>query len=169
MTFAEINGKQVQVESLDGIMQIRLDFEDSEVTLESDSELRDMAQLISGGGDRAPVLRRDGSTLQVIQHGRYRSSFVLRLPVSGSPPIKGSHAKGDLTFDRINADVTLQHGVGNVRVERGNGEFSLDNGKGDVAVRDRTGALALRVGFGNINVQRCVGSLTINTGKGDIQ
>lgn len=169
MTFAEINGKQVQVESLEGVMKIVLDCEDVELTLESDSELRAMAQLISTGGDRAPVLRRDGAVLQVNQHGRYRNTATLRLPVSGSPPLSGSHAKGDLTIERINAEVALQHGVGNVRVERGSGDLSLDNGKGDVAVRDRTGMLGLRVGSGNVNVQRCVGGLTINTGKGDIQ
>ena len=108
-----------------------------------------MAQLISGGGDRAPVLRRDGTVLQVNQHGRDRSNATLRLPVANTPPVRGSIAKGDLTIERVNAEVSLQHGVGNVRVERGGGDLSLENGKGDVSVRDRVGMLTLRVGSGN--------------------
>ncbi|RIK43424.1 MAG: hypothetical protein DCC58_09605 [Chloroflexi bacterium] len=169
MTFAEINGKQVQVESLEGVMVIRLDCEELELTLESDTELRDMVQLISNGGDRSPTLRRDGSVLQLNQQGRYRNAAILRLPVSGAPPISGTHSKGDLVIDRVTTDITLQHGVGNIRVERGSGSLTLDNGKGDIAVRDRSGELTVRIGSGNLNLQRCNYLIVTNIGKGDLQ
>lgn len=155
--------------ALDGIERIRIDCDDLDLTVETDPSLANVIHLTVGSGTHAPSMMRDAGEIVIHQRGRYRGgTATLLLPDTGCPPISGTHEKGDLHLERVNAPVTLKHASGDVRVAGGEGDVRLDLGKGELVISAREGGLELSLGQGDVRVARCSGPTSIALGKGDI-
>ena len=168
----DVQGKQVQTESLEGIERVRLDCDDLDLSIEGDPALTGVAQLVMVGAEKPPILRREGFDLVVYQRGRYRPGdrdpAVLRLP-GACPPISGTHTKGSVWFQRVTTSITLKKESGDVQVEGGEGAVAIESGKGDVWFGGRAGAIAHRAGSGDVQLERCGGPISISLGKGDVR
>lgn len=158
--------------SLEGIGRIRIDCDEVDLAIEADPSLTAAVHLIvTGSGNAAPSLIREGDELILYQRGRFRDSGrppTLLVPEAGCPPISGVHEKGDVHIEQVAAPISFKHGAGDVRVAEGEGDISLDLGKGDLTISGRDGSQALRVGMGDVRIARCRGSLNVALGKGDV-
>lgn len=171
-TTPEPDGLPLHPGSLEGIDRIRIDCNEMDLTIEGDPSLAGAVHLVvTGSGNTAPSIIRDGNELILYQRGRFRDGGrppTLLVPEHGCPPISGVHEKGSLNIEQVFSSVAFKHGSGDVRVAEGSGELTLDAGKGDVAISGWEGNQALRVGMGDVSVARCRGEIDISLGKGDV-
>ena len=165
-------GNHVQTEALDDIDRIEVDLEELDVTFECDATLSGVVQLVTSGGDRPPVLRREGMALVVHQRGRHRPIHrlpaLVRLPASGCPPLSGNHAKGDLIFRNVDALIMLKHQSGDIAVDGGAGPLMLQTGKGDAWYARHSGPITHTAGAGDLHLDHCAGPVSVSLGKGDV-
>ncbi|HUG15413.1 MAG TPA: DUF4097 family beta strand repeat-containing protein [Thermomicrobiales bacterium] len=165
----ELNDSQHDPGSLDGIAAIRLSCNDIELRIEADPRLRGEVRLTARRGPHGPEMRRENGGLLIHQRGRYRGGqAVLSVPEQDCPPISGSHDRGGLSFVKVNADVSLEHGMGDARFEGGHGATEVASGRGDVTLDGRTGDITVKSGSGDIGVTGGVGAIVLASGRGDI-
>jgi DUF4097 and DUF4098 domain-containing protein YvlB len=158
--------------SLEGIARIRIDCEETDLSLEADAALVGVVHLVTGGGSNVPTLIREGDELILFQRGRHRGANrapTLLVPEQGCPAISGSLEKGDLNVERVSTALALRQGAGDVRLVGGSGDVALDLGKGDLTASNRAGQVAVRAGAGDVRLSRCRGAAALSLGKGDVQ
>jgi DUF4097 and DUF4098 domain-containing protein YvlB len=157
--------------SLKGITRIRLDCQEIDFQIEADSGLTDTVQLLVESKNNAPTVDTTGDELTILQNGRFRSGqfpAVLRVPMTGCPPVFGRVEKGDLSISGVNADVSIRVGSGDIRMGAGTGAFEIHTGKGDIHCAGHTGDIAIKSGAGDVHVSRSHGGVEVSLGKGDI-
>lgn len=155
--------------SLEGINWIRLDCEQTDLSIIADPAMVGQVYLSSGSKNSDPSLVREGDAIIVYQRGRSSNTQpVLTVPTEGCPPITGSIERGDVYLSGVDSTVDVRHGQGDLRVDGSAGELTYTLGKGDTRLASCVGQLSLSVGAGDIQIASSTTVGTLALGKGDI-
>ena len=155
--------------SLEGISRIRLDCEQTDLSIIADPGMVGQAFLSAEPGGEVSLIR-EADELIVYQRGRRTGGRAptLTVPAEDCPPIGGSLDRGELYLGGLNGDVEIKHGQGDTRIDGGDGKLTYSLGKGDMRLANRLGDIALNVGSGDIHVGASTGNFAISLGKGDV-
>ncbi len=156
--------------ALEGVSRIRLDCEQTDLSIVADPAMVGQVFLSADGGSNGISLIREADEIVVYQKGRRSGGRppTLTVPASGCPPISGSVERGELYLSGLNGSVDLKHGQGDTRVDGGTGSLEYSVGKGDVRLSNRSGSVAINAGAGDIHASTMIGELVVSVGKGDV-
>lgn len=170
MNANDVESGWMQQISLGGINELRIDCDHMDLTIETDTSLSDMIQLICEPAQNAPILKRVDSRLEIKQSSRYRGRVrpLLRVPAFDCPETSVKLDKSDLIVSHMHAPLTVSLGMGDVAISHASAPVGVKIGKGDVALSDIAAEIDVKHGMGDVSVRGCTGPVVVALGKGDV-
>lgn len=157
---------------LAGVNELHIEGDQMALTIRGDTALAGHVALDTGGGEHAPSLSTRGEVIALIQKGRHGPRFgqspVLRVPLTGCPPIRGALDCGPITVRQVNAAVSLSTGADGLTLDSVTGAATLRTRSGGVTVLEHSGEVTVDTPSGGVRLTRCSGRATVNAASGGI-
>jgi DUF4097 and DUF4098 domain-containing protein YvlB len=118
-----------------------------------------------------PQIDQTGSKLVLTEkftRGNHSGSAVWNLEVPEKIYIRLNTGSGDLSLDRINAEIKSNQGSGDAEITSFNGSINLNTGSGDINIDGVDAEVTLNTGSGDIRLKEGTGSFSVNAGSGSI-
>jgi len=123
--------------------------------------------------EQNPPIVQQGNTITIgrIEDRELTKNISIDYDVTVPPQTRlNSHTgSGDQTISGLQLPMTAKTGSGNVTVDRISADIRVSSGSGDLKINSTKGVLYAETGSGNIHADDVAGDVFVNTGSGDVE